>query len=374
MSSINLYSKEITIKLVYCGPAFAGKTTSLQFVHQTIRAESRGQLISLQAGNDRTLYFDFLPMRLPKLGGYSIRVQVYTVPGQVQHNSSRKLVLTGADGIVFVADSQSDRMNDNLSSLQNVEENLRDQGQSLSRMPHLLQLNKRDLSGVVPVDEMVKKLNQFHGMCIETRALSGVGVFESLKAITRLVISDVRRKGKKPETEKRGDSDTDGVPTEEIPQEPSDPFKAINTDGSIEQSLQALAERHPPQLPELSLRPLKPEEMGSLEGRGVVLSECLPPGAERDAVVAVEFINLRADYVGAIRASSRKFADWARADAYSAGEALALEALRLGVDAARYSRFREICERAEMGTASSADAAFALFFLVDVALRRQNLI
>ncbi len=372
MSSINLYSKEITIKVVYYGPSFAGKTTSLQFVHQTIRAESRGQLISLSAGNDRTLYFDFMPMRLPKLGAYTIRVQVYTVPGEVQHNSSRKLVLTGVDGIVFVADSQNDRMDDNLASLRNLEENLRDQGQSLARMPHVIQLNKRDLSGVVPVAEMARQLNLHHGSLIETRALTGVGVFESLKAITRLVISDVRRRGafkrQLPEL------DTDGTPDEEIHQETSDPFKAINTDGSIEQSLQALAERHPPQLPELSLRPLAPEEMGSLEGRGVVLSEVLPPGPERDAVVAVEFINLRADYIGAVRASSRKFSDWARADAHSAGEALALEALRLGVDAARYSRFREITERADQGTASSADAAFALFFLVDVALRRQNLI
>ncbi len=372
MSSINLYSKEITIKLVYDGPSFAGKTTSLQLVHQTIRAESRGQLISLQAGNDRTLYFDFVPARLPKLGGYSIRVQVYTVPGEVQHNSTRKLVLTGVDGIVFVADSQADRMQDNLEALRVLEENLRDQGQSLARLPHLIQLNKRDLQGAAPTEEMVKSLNKHGGLCVETRATTGAGVFEALKAITRLVISDVRRRGA---FRKQMAAETQGVPVDELPQETSDPFKPVNTDGSIEQSLQALAERHPPaQLPELSLRPLKVEEMGSLEGRGVVLSEVLPPGIERDAVVAVEFINLRADYVGAVRAAARKFADWARADAYSVGEALALEALRLGVDSARYARFREITERADTGTASSADAAFALFFLVDVALRRQSLI
>src|SRR5512135_2582794 len=142
MSSVNLYTKEISIKIVYYGPGLGGKTSSLQFIHRALKSDSRGQLVSLATGLDRTLYFDFLPVKLPKLRGYTIRVQLYTVPGQVHYNSTRKLVLAGADGIVFVADSQRPRHEANVESLANLNENLREQGLELAKIPHLLQYNK----------------------------------------------------------------------------------------------------------------------------------------------------------------------------------------------------------------------------------------
>ena len=131
MSSVNLYSREVSIKIVYYGPGLGGKTSSLQCIHHAIKPDSRGQMVSLATGTDRTLYFDFLPVKLPKLRGYTIRVQLYTVPGQVHYNSTRKLVLTSADGIVFVADSQPARAQANAESLDNLIENLTEQGQSL---------------------------------------------------------------------------------------------------------------------------------------------------------------------------------------------------------------------------------------------------
>src|SRR5262245_3868176 len=195
VSSVNLYAKEISLKIVYYGPGLGGKTSSLQHIHRAIRPYSRGQLVSLSTGVDRTLYFDFLPVKLPKLRGYTIRVQLYTVPGQVHYNSTRKLVLTGADGLVFVADSQRARAEANVESLVNLQENLREQGLSLDRVPHLFQYNKRDMQELLGVDEMDSALNLYHAPGFETCATSGRGVFEALKSITTLVLSDLRRRG-----------------------------------------------------------------------------------------------------------------------------------------------------------------------------------
>src|SRR6478672_5073350 len=195
MSSVNLYAKEISLKIVYYGPGLGGKTSSLQHIHRAIKPDSRGQLVSLSTGVDRTLYFDFLPVKLPKLRGYTIRVQLYTVPGQVHYNSTRKLVLTGADGVVFVADSQRARREANIESLQNLVENLREQGLQLDKIPHLLQYNKRDIPDLVPVAELDAALNKYRAPYFETSATSGKGVFEALKSITTQVLSDLRRRG-----------------------------------------------------------------------------------------------------------------------------------------------------------------------------------
>src|SRR4051812_46921415 len=175
MSSVNLYTKEISIKIVYYGPGLGGKTSSLQHIHRAIKPDSRGQLVSLSTGVDRTLYFDFLPVKLPKLRGYTIRVQLYTVPGQVHYNSTRKLVLTGADGVVFVADSQSARREANIESLSNLQENLREQGLALDKVPHLLQYNKRDVEDLLTIEDLDAALNPYHAPAFETCATSGKG-------------------------------------------------------------------------------------------------------------------------------------------------------------------------------------------------------
>ena len=180
MSSVNLYTKEISLKIVYYGPGLGGKTSSLQYIHRAIKPDARGQLVSLSTGVDRTLYFDFLPVKLPKLRGYTVRVQLYTVPGQVHYNSTRKLVLTGADGIVFVADSQRPRGEANVESFQNLRDNLREQGLSLERMPHLLQYNKRDMPDLLSVQELDAALTPHRAPTFETSATKGGGVFEAL--------------------------------------------------------------------------------------------------------------------------------------------------------------------------------------------------
>ena len=195
MSSVNLYTKEISLKIVYYGPGLGGKTSSLQYIHRAIKPDARGQLVSLSTGVDRTLYFDFLPVKLPKLRGYTVRVQLYTVPGQVHYNSTRKLVLTGADGIVFVADSQRARREANVESFQNLQDNLREQGLALERMPHLLQYNKRDMPELLSAAELDAVVNPHRAPAFETSATTGQGVFEALKSITTLVLSDLRRRG-----------------------------------------------------------------------------------------------------------------------------------------------------------------------------------
>lgn len=396
MSSVNLYTKEISLKIVYYGPGLGGKTSSLQYIHRAIKPDARGQLVSLSTGVDRTLYFDFLPVKLPKLRGYTVRVQLYTVPGQVHYNSTRKLVLTGADGIVFVADSQRPRREANVESFQNLGDNLREQGLSLERMPHLLQYNKRDMPDLLSVQELDAALNPFRAPTFETSATKGVGVFEALKSITTLVLSDLRRRGVwKTDREAGGSAPThapaglsssvstapsiagEDIPPSELRDEPSQPHKTPTTDpsSSIASSLQALAEREPAE-PPLTLQPLQPEEPvvdGGVLSRGATLSEILPPGTLRDSVVSVEYLAHRGDYAGAVSAAARAFNELASAGSAVAGlgaqEGPALYALMVGVAGDRYLRFRETAARAASGGASSADALFAIFFLVDVALR-----
>ena len=378
MSSVNLYTKEISLKIVYYGPGLGGKTSSLQYIHRAIKPDARGQLVSLSTGVDRTLYFDFLPVKLPKLRGYTVRVQLYTVPGQVHYNSTRKLVLTGADGIVFVADSQRARREANVESFQNLRDNLREQGLALERMPHLLQYNKRDMPDLLSIPELDTGLNLHRAPTFETSATKGVGVFEALKSITTLVLSDLRRRGVWRTESKDANSSAPSPVPQELRDEGSQPHKTPTTDpsGSIASSLQALAEREPTADPPLTLQPLEPEDHvvdGGVLARGATLSEILPPGPLRDAVVSVEYLVHRGDYVGAVTAAARAFNDMARAgDAVGgtgANEGPALYALMLGLAGDRYLRLRETAARAAGGGASSADALFAIFFLVDVALR-----
>src|SRR5690606_7091880 len=171
-----------------------GKTTTLQHLHATAKPEHRGRLVSLATPGDRTLYFDFLPILLPKVRGMSVRLQLYTVPGQVYYDATRKLVLKGADGLVFVADSQPSRMDANLESLQNLRDNLREHGLELSKVPHVFQYNKRDLDDVVAIDELERALNAHKAPALPTSAALGDGVYEALETIARLVLDSFEEK------------------------------------------------------------------------------------------------------------------------------------------------------------------------------------
>ena len=193
MTFINYASREINCKIVYYGPGLGGKTTNLQYIYDSTATHAKGKLISLATETDRTLFFDFLPLELGTVRGFKTRFHLYTVPGQVFYDASRKLILKGVDGVVFVADSQRERMDANIESIWNLENNLKAQGYDLMKIPYVLQLNKRDLPNVAPVEEMQKLLARKNEPIIEAVAAKGVGVFETLKAVAKLVLSELTK-------------------------------------------------------------------------------------------------------------------------------------------------------------------------------------
>lgn len=194
MSFINYASREINCKIVYYGPGLGGKTTNLQYIYEKTNPQAKGQLISLATETDRTLFFDFLPLDLGTVRGFRTRFHLYTVPGQVFYDASRKLILKGADGVVFVADSQEARMDANLESLENLKVNLQENGFDLATIPYVLQFNKRDLPNIVSYDEMYRLLNVKGESTFEAIAPKGQGVFETLKAVAKLVLQELSRK------------------------------------------------------------------------------------------------------------------------------------------------------------------------------------
>ncbi len=196
MTFINYASREINCKIVYYGPGLGGKTTNIQYIYDTTNSDSKGKLISLATETDRTLFFDFLPLDLGTIRGFKTRFHLYTVPGQVFYDASRKLILKGVDGIVFVADSQDERMDANIESISNLKINLVENGFDINAIPYVLQLNKRDLPNISNIDEMVKELKVRDEPIFEAVAIKGVGVMETLKAVAKQVIMELKRGGK----------------------------------------------------------------------------------------------------------------------------------------------------------------------------------
>lgn len=193
MTFINYVAREINCKIVYYGPGLGGKTTNLQYVYQITSPENKGKMISLATETERTLFFDFLPIDLGQIRGFRARFHLYTVPGQVFYDSSRKLILKGVDGVVFVADSQEERFDANLESLSNLDENLKEQGFDLDKIPYVLQLNKRDLPNAIPADELKQQLLVKGEPVFEAVATQGTGVLNTLKAVARQVLIELRK-------------------------------------------------------------------------------------------------------------------------------------------------------------------------------------
>jgi signal recognition particle receptor subunit beta len=195
MSFINYMAREINCKIVYYGPGLCGKTTNLQYIYERTNPDAKGKMISLATETDRTLFFDFLPLALGEIRGFKTRFHLYTVPGQVFYDASRKLILKGVDGVVFVADSQIGRIEANQESVENLRTNLAEQGYSLDKVPYVIQYNKRDLPEIATVEELRELLNPTGVPDYEACARSGEGVFDTLKSVAKLVLTELKKGG-----------------------------------------------------------------------------------------------------------------------------------------------------------------------------------
>jgi signal recognition particle receptor subunit beta len=193
MSFINYLSREINCKIVYYGPGLCGKTTNLQYIYNRTNPDAKGKMISLATETERTLFFDFLPLEIGEIRGFKTRFHLYTVPGQVFYDASRKLILKGVDGVVFVADSQMLRAEANIESMDNLRTNLAEQGYNLDTLPYVIQYNKRDMPAVSPVEELRSMLNPNNVPDFNAVATTGEGVFETLKAVAKLVLTELKR-------------------------------------------------------------------------------------------------------------------------------------------------------------------------------------
>ncbi len=220
MVQINFALKEVNCKIVFYGPGMSGKTTNLEIVHKKAPEENKGELTSISTEGDRTLFFDFMPLDLGNVAGMRTKFQLYTVPGQVYYNSTRKLVLQGVDGVIFIADSDGSKMDENIESYNNLIENLEEYGKDIREMPHVLQWNKRDHPNALPVEELDKRLNKFGVPTFEAVAVTGEGVFPTLKVLCGMVLESIdrmdRRPGsaqRKPEAEKQAPA-ADAAPEE----------------------------------------------------------------------------------------------------------------------------------------------------------------
>jgi len=193
LSFINFPAREINCKIVYYGAGLGGKTTNLQYIYGKTAEQQRGKMISLATETERTLFFDFLPLDVGTVRGFKTRFHLYTVPGQVFYDASRKLILRGVDGVVFVADSQAERMDANLEALENLDENLKEHGYDLNNIPYVLQLNKRDLPNALPVEDLERELVRKGEPVLEATAATGEGVFDTLKEVARQVLVELKK-------------------------------------------------------------------------------------------------------------------------------------------------------------------------------------
>jgi mutual gliding-motility protein MglA len=190
---INFPAREINCKLVYYGPGLGGKTANLQWIYDHTGTNQKGKMVSLATETDRTLFFDFLPLDLGTVRGFRTRFHLYTVPGQVFYEASRRLILKGADGVVFVADSQEERLDANLETIENLKEHLKDHNLNFDTIPYVLQLNKRDLPNILTVEELKKHLQLKSEPALEAVAIQGHGVFDTLKEVAKLVLNDLKK-------------------------------------------------------------------------------------------------------------------------------------------------------------------------------------
>lgn len=337
MSTVNVMAREISAKVVFYGPGLSGKTTTLKRIYDSIKPSLRGELMSLPTEADRTLFFDFLPVRVERVGEYSVRLALYTVPGQVFYNATRKLVLQGADGVVFVADSNPGAMDSNRESMANLEENLAEHGIRLEQFPLVVQYNKRDLPEPVPLSQMRAELNPRGVPDFETCATSGQGVLDAMKALIRLVIKDLRAKRVVPTPKKKT----------ELP--------ALQRDGGADLEAQIREHLDAPKPVAGEEAPVPRPSLGPVAA--------LAPAALIDTVRAAEALFDRADYLACVTACREATH---RALAFAGDGSAGAQAYLLGVDGRDLLALET---RAAQGVARVDDAAFALYLLMQVLVR-----
>ncbi len=376
MSQVNLMAREVAAKIVFYGPGLSGKTTTLKRIYDSVKPAHRGEMMSLPTEADRTLFFDFLPVKVERVGDCAVRLALYTVPGQVFYNATRKLVLQGADGVVFVADSQPEMLEANLESMKNLEENLAEQGIRLDQFPLVIQYNKRDLPKALPIEQLRAALNGRNAPEFETCATNGRGVLDALKAITRLVIKDLRQKRVVPPPRQQAQSPSLGQP---------EGGKA-GLENQIQQHLEStpLADAPPLATPHTGTRalslavdqakatnpampaPMVRREVPPLAGRlPMGPASALAPGALLDYARAADMAFISADHAGCVRSCLEACR---RALAYAGDSSMAAQGYLLGVDGADLLKLQTLANKTHP---RPDDAAFALYVLMQVFVRLQ---
>jgi len=339
MSTVNVMAREIAAKIVFYGPGLSGKTTTLKRIYETVKPSLRGELMTLPTEADRTLFFDFLPVRVERVGDYALRLALYTVPGQVFYNATRKLVLQGSDGVVFVADSNPGAQDANRESMANLEENLAEQGIALDSFPLVIQYNKRDLGNAVPLSLLRATINKRNVPDFETVAMSGDGVLDAMKAMIRLVIKDLRARKIVPAARPR----------------PSAPTPSLSKDpgSSLESQVQEHLVHQP--APEPAAPPLVKPALGPVAA--------LAPAALIDPARVAELAFANGDFDGCVRTCLETLQ---RGLAFAGESSIAHQSFLLGLNG------RDVLDaytRSQRGASNIDDAAFTLFVLAQLFVR-----
>jgi mutual gliding-motility protein MglA len=365
VSIVNAPAREIAAKVVYYGPGLSGKTTSLKQVYAGIRPDTRGQLISLSTEGDRTLFFDFLPVKIDPIGGLGLRLQLYTVPGQVFYDATRKLVLNGADGVVFVADSQPTAMDANLESMSNLETNLAEMGIDLGSFPLVLQYNKRDLPGAVPVEELSRQLNKYRAPEFHTVASRGEGILPALREITRLVVKDLKgRQPHRPPPRAKFSVEPARGPAPEAPTKTPVPSATVAAISAAAVAAAAAAANAPSPTAPPTLQPSLIPARSPAPG-GLSLARLFGDRAGR--VAEVELLIRERSFGLAVRRSADGVAS-VLAGLSLADQSAGARAALLGLDGREYLRLARLAAQPD-GPATERDALFALYVLVSAMVK-----
>ena len=399
MASVNPHTRELVFKLVFYGPGLGGKTTTLQYIYAATKSEYRGKMVSLATPTDRTLYFDFLPIRVPRVRGMAVRLQLFTVPGQVYYAATRKLVLSGADGVVFVADSQRGREEVNQEALDDLHANLAEHNRKLDEVPHTFHWNKRDLAEVLPTEELDRRFNKLEAPSLGTVATKGEGVFEGLERITRLVLKSYEQNPQvKIEASSGGKFPEEGIAQALRDLETQSFDSPTKLSHSLQSPIPPAVETAPsmpvpsPRAPEVKEKPSSsPTGSRSGQWQKVVLPDGttaeervlsfaeLWPDQDRESVRQAESMLAARDAVNAILACdvlvTRVLASAAGlVGTLDAPRDPAVVALLLGLDGARYMIFRSLVRAARhRETVSMREALECFAFALEARRSRARL-